>query len=92
MTDTSKIPLSRLAEEVYTKQQADAKFISDKTFIFEQGVASISWTIEHNLNKKPSVTVVDTADNVIWPAVQYIDTNTCVATFNAATRGKAYLN
>jgi len=80
------------AESAAAALNAAESIISDKTFIFEQGVASISWTIEHNLNKKPSVTVVDTADNVIWPAVQYIDTNTCVATFNAPTKGKAYLN
>ena len=66
--------------------------IADKNFIFEQGIASDTWQITHNLNKKPSVTVVDTADNVIYPAVQYINDNSCVVTFNAATKGKAYLN
>lgn len=64
----------------------------DKTFVYEQAIASNSWTIEHYLGKKPSVTVVDSADNVIYPAVHYIDENSCVVTFNAATKGKAYLN
>lgn len=66
--------------------------IVDKTFVFEQGIPSDTWQITHNLDKHPSVTVVDTADNVIYPAVQYIDNNSCVVTFNAATKGKAYLN
>lgn len=66
--------------------------VSDKTFVYEQAIASNSWTIEHYLGKKPSVTVVDSADNVIYPAVHYIDENSCVVTFNAATKGKAYLN
>lgn len=62
------------------------------TFTYEQSVVSNTWVIEHNLGRKPSVTVVDTADNVIYPAVQYINENSCVVTFNAATKGKAYLN
>lgn len=66
--------------------------VADKTFVFEQGIASDVWEITHNLGKKPSVTVVDTADNVIYPAVQYINENQCVVTFNAGTKGKAYLN
>lgn len=69
-----------------------AEKTEDKTFVFEQGVVSDTWQITHNLNKKPSVTVVDTADNVIYPAVQYINDNSCVVKFNAATKGKAYLN
>lgn len=62
------------------------------TFVFEQAIPSATWQITHNLDKHPSVTVVDTADNVIYPAVQYIDNNSCVVTFNAASKGKAYLN
>lgn len=62
------------------------------TFTYEQGVASDTWTIEHNLGRKPTVVVVDSADNVFYPAVQYIDLNTVVVTMNGATTGKAYLN
>lgn len=63
-----------------------------RTFTYEQGVASDTWTIEHNLGRKPTVVVVDSADNVFYPAVQYIDLNTVVVTMNGATTGKAYLN
>lgn len=80
------------AFEGYVLLVNSAEKMEDKTFVFEQGVVSVTWEIEHNLGKKPSVTVVDTADNVIYPAVQYIDDNNCVVTFNAATKGKAYLN
>lgn len=62
------------------------------TFTYEQGVASDTWVIEHNLGRKPSVVVVDSADNVFYPAVQYIDLNKVVITMNGATTGKAYLN
>lgn len=62
------------------------------TFTFEQGVASDTWVIEHNLGRKPGVVIVDSADNVFYPAVQYIDLNKLVVTMNGATTGKAYLN
>lgn len=62
------------------------------TFIYEQGVASDNWYIVHNMNKYPSVTVVDSAGNEIICSVQYIDLNTCICTFKAAFKGTAYLN
>lgn len=63
-----------------------------RTFTYEQGEASDTWTIVHNLGRKPTVVVVDSADNVFYPAVQYIGLNTVVVTMNGATTGKAYLN
>lgn len=81
------------AEESAERAEAAAEtFVPDKHYVFEQAVASSTWEITHNLGKKPSVTVVDSADNVFYPAVQYIDLNTVVVTMNGATTGKAYLN
>lgn len=50
------------------------------------------WEIEHNLGKYPSVTVVDTANNVIYGEILYIDTNNVKVTFSADVTGRAYLN
>ena len=61
-------------------------------YIHEQGVASAVWTVQHNLNKYPSVTVVDSAENVIVADVEYIDVNTVTITMNGASKGRAYLN
>ena len=61
-------------------------------YVHTQGVASDVWTINHNLNKKPSITVVDTADNVVEGAEKYIDENTIEIYFNGSFKGKAYLN
>lgn len=61
-------------------------------YIHEQGVAATSWTINHNMDCYPSVTAVDTANSVIVGTVQYTNTNSLTISFNAATRGKAYLN
>ena len=62
------------------------------TFVYEQGIASSEWTINHNLNKYPSVTVVDSAGNEVIAEVNYPSTNTCVVIMTAAFKGKAYLN
>lgn len=62
------------------------------TFIYEQGTASDTWVIVHNLDKYPSVTIVDSAGNVFTPAVHYDSKNQVTVTMNGATTGKAYLN
>lgn len=65
----------------------------DKYFAFEQGISSNTWTIQHNLNKHPSITIVDEYERVIPGfAAEYIDNNTVIVSFNAAFKGKAYLN
>lgn len=66
--------------------------IGDKHFTYEQAVASDVWVINHNLNKKPSITVVDSAETVIVGDYEYNDLNTVTLHFNAAFAGKAYLN
>lgn len=62
------------------------------TFVFEQSIASDTWEIEHNLNKFPSVTIVDSAGTAYYAAVQYESKNKIIVTMNGATTGKAYLN
>lgn len=66
--------------------------IHSPTYVHEQGIAAAVWTINHNLGKYPSVTVVDSARNEITCSVQYTNTNTCVITMNGEFKGKAYLN
>lgn len=61
-------------------------------YIHEQGTASDTWTIQHNMNCFPSVTVVDTAKTVVVGQVDYTDANNLTITFNAAFKGTAFLN
>lgn len=63
-----------------------------ETFVHNQSPASSVWTIEHSLDNYPTVTVVDSAGNVVIGDVQYQDRNTVVITFESAFSGKAYLN
>ena len=60
----------------------------EKTF----ASASATWEITHSLNKKPSVTLVDEYDNIVFGAVEYVNLNVIKITFNTLTKGKVYLN
>jgi hypothetical protein len=64
----------------------------DKTFIFTQGVPANVWNIQHNLNKFPSVSVVDTSNTNVFSQVDYVDSNNLTITNTAQFAGKAYLN
>ena len=65
---------------------------SDKTFIFTQAVPNIVWNITHNLDKYPSVSVVNNNNIIINGEVTYIDKNNVELNFSAGFAGKAYLN
>jgi len=65
---------------------------TDKNYIHDQGVANITWNITHNLNKYPTVTVVDSGGTEIEGQIQHTNTNNLIITFNASTSGKAYIN
>ena len=65
---------------------------ADKTFDFIQSTPSATWTIQHDLNKLPSVSVVNNNNVVMYGNITYIDTNNLTITFSAGFSGKAYLN
>lgn len=68
------------------------ELIEDLHYTHNQGSPSSVWNVTHNLNKYPSVEVVDTADTIVFGQVDYIDTNSLTLTFNAAFSGRAFLN
>lgn len=65
---------------------------TDKTFVFTQIVPEIQWTVQHNLDKFPSITVIDTSDTVVIGSYTYIDNNNVTLNFSAGFAGKAFLN
>ena len=66
--------------------------VGDKHYTHEQVVASSLWIINHNLNKYPSVTVVDSANTLLLTPYEYINNNTVHIEFNGPFAGKAYIN
>jgi len=66
---------------------------SDAHYTHNQATPAMSWSVTHNLGKKPSVMVVDTNDNEVMTSIQYIDNNSLVITMQTqAYAGKAYCN
>lgn len=72
--------------------------LQDETFVYRQTTNSDTWTINHNLEKYPSVTIVtETTNEVMFGEVTYIDNNNLEVKFKKrsipyAIKGKAYLN
>lgn len=71
---------------------ADIGTLTQSTYIHNQIVPALVWTIPHGLGRYPSITVVDSGGNVVVGAEQYVDANTITITFLSAFSGKAYLN
>lgn len=63
-----------------------------ENYIHDQQVASATWVVLHNMNKYPSVNIVDTANDEVTGEVRYNNLNQLTITFTAAFSGKAYLN
>jgi hypothetical protein len=81
-------------DQGYVGSEADfiTALLQDATFVFNQEVASNEWIITHNLNKFPSVTIIDSGDNVVFGDVQYLNSNSLKINFTAVFSGKVYLN
>lgn len=62
------------------------------SLVFDQITPSTSWVINHNLNRFPSVSVVDTANTQIFLQVVYNNANQITLTATPAVAGRAFLN
>lgn len=82
----------RIAADADLQEQIDNIDVTDDTFVYEQGIASDVWVITHNLNKHPSITLVDSAGTVFKAKEEYNSANQVTVYLNGATTGKAYLN
>lgn len=61
-------------------------------YIHNQSSSELEWTINHNMNKNPSVTIVDSANTSVVGEVEYLDKNALVVRFKSPFKGKAFLN
>jgi hypothetical protein len=60
--------------------------------IHTQTVSSSTWNITHNLNKYPSVSIVDSSNEEVIGEVEHINSNSLTVKFSAPFSGKAFLN
>lgn len=94
-TSDENKPVSILQQEAIATALNEAKlYVNEKTntFVFRQDEAKDVWMIVHNLHKRPSVSVVDSGDNIVYGDVEYVSDDELTITFSAAFSGKAYLN
>ncbi len=83
--ESDHIPTTKWVKNQLKKVKVDS-------FVFEQGLASDTWSIVHNLNRYPSVTIVDSANTEVEGDIQYIDKNNIIIKFSGPFSGKAFLN
>jgi hypothetical protein len=64
----------------------------DLNYVHDQPTPSFTWTINHNLNKKPSVRLEDLTGADIMGEIDYTNDNTVTIQFAIPVAGTAYLN
>lgn len=89
----TKYPTVDAVNTKFQELEDDISNVSgDKNFIYNQNFPSATWEIIHNLNKKPSVTITDSANTVVEGQIIINDGVKVVITFNAPFTGTAILN
>lgn len=66
--------------------------LKDRTFVHEQGVPSNIWNIQHDLNKYPSVTIMDYYGNEYDGDITHVNINNIIIEFSLPFNGIATLN
>ena len=64
----------------------------DLNYIHNQLSVNTVWSINHLLDKFPSVTALDSAGTQVEGVVDYVDSNSLTLTFEFGISGTAYLN
>jgi len=91
--------MSNIANQVIVDQDSPNQIIvrasagagNTRRYEHTQGQASNTWTINHTLGGRPSVTVVDSANTVVYGEVQYVSNSQVVVVFSAPFSGFAFL-
>lgn len=72
--------------------QFDAIEDTDKHYVHNQPSSSATWSVAHNLDKYPSVSVVLSTNVQGYGKVTHIDKNNLTIDFSGPETGKAYMN
>lgn len=62
------------------------------SYVYTQGSPSTVWTINHNLNFYPNLTIEDSAGSIVEGEVAYLSLNSLQVTFSGGFSGTAYLS
>ena len=66
--------------------------VSDKHYTHVQSVPSTTWTVNHNLSKNPSISIVDSSGAMMIASVTYIDEDNFIVNFNSDHSGVVECN
>jgi hypothetical protein len=80
-----------LPAHLVTKAYADTAG-ADKNYVHNQISAATTWTVLHNLNKYPTVNVIDSGNTVVLGDIVYNSLNQLTVTLSALSTGKVYCN
>lgn len=62
------------------------------SYVHNQLASAAEWTVNHNLNFYPNVTVYDSAGSMVEGSVNHSTATSLTITFSSAISGKAYLS
>lgn len=97
MSNETRAIRSGIVAPIVSAQQAIPNTIitnalNDANYTHKQTTAATVWNIPHNLNKYPSVNLIDIDGNVVLVDVKHIDLNNIVLTLATPMVGVATLN
>lgn len=64
----------------------------DLSYVHVQSIPSATWVVVHDLNKFPSVSVIDSGGATVLGDVRYDSANQCTLTFAGGFSGRAFFN
>lgn len=77
-------------EDLVIKIPTDLK--SDSNYIHDQYTPEDVWEINHNLNKFPTIQIVDSSNKIVEGYIEHENENKSIAMFNGKFSGKAICN
>lgn len=91
---TNQVEVTEVVNSVVVQSpgpQGPAGTSAQVFYTHTQSVASNTWTINHNLNGKPTAVVFDSANTQCEGTFSYPNNNQMVITFTSAFAGVAYI-
>ena len=64
----------------------------DLHYTHYQDTPEETWYVVHNLGKNPTISVVNSAGDVIYPDIKHTSVNTCELYFKSAMSGRVFCN
>lgn len=80
-------------ERVFLSNQEKTALLTFKeSYVHDQLAAQSIWLVQHDLNKYPNITIIDSAGTVVIGEIEYVSKNILILRFSAEFSGKAYLS